>query len=504
MLPQARSRRTPRTLIECPFDPGPALLLSLLSSFAAAQAVRAVPPGARAVTVMVCDEADGCRDGFEAMSDHCAALGLPLLDFDAVSAAGPGGGDARAALDEALLAVGIGPGSSATGRPGTRIAWEAARSAMRTTPLTLPPDEPFRIWLGLGAARLAGGDVSGADEAFAAAASASNGRVYDLPPLPAEALSRYLDAAAAPASTGTLIVEADHDGGQVFVDGRQSLTSPIELPAGWHRVTVERTGRRTAWVGEVVAVAGRTLTVRASIDADDAPAALEVAVAGAIRGTAPPADVPERLAAWARTQGLAEVRFVRLTHAHDDRSPPEERITGHGWDWDVDATWLDVSRARLSPDGPGPATLRAAGSPQRFSMGLTLGYTRLQQSLVTGPDPHDQLTAELVGIVTLRPSLALDARLGLWHSAQPYYLYADWLDHDVVPVSAGARWSFGDTGVYVGAHALAVVPFALGGDLFAGWLWRPSPRWRVGLEARGGVTDHGPLGGGGVTVGFEG
>src|SRR4051812_17270207 len=113
---------------------------------------------------MVCDRPDGCTPAFAAMADHCATLGIPLLDFDAVASAGPGGGDARAKLDAALAAADKHPDVATL---------EAARKALRATKLTLPPDEPFRMWLRLGAARLAAGDAPGATEAFAAAASGS-------------------------------------------------------------------------------------------------------------------------------------------------------------------------------------------------------------------------------------------------------------------------------------------------------------------------------------------
>ena len=76
-------------------------MLALLVPLALAQSVSAVPPGARAVTVMVCDTPDGCTAAFNALADKYALLGLPLLDFDAVASAGPAGGDARAALDDA-------------------------------------------------------------------------------------------------------------------------------------------------------------------------------------------------------------------------------------------------------------------------------------------------------------------------------------------------------------------------------------------------------------------
>lgn len=472
-------------------------MLPLLGAAALAQSVASVPPGAKAITVMVCDQPDGCVAPFQAMADHCAALGVPLLDFDDVASAGPGGGDARADLDLALAA--------ALQKPDLAHL-EAARGAMLRTPLTLPADEPFLLWLRLGAARHDEGDLQGADRAFAAAASTSGARVYDLPRLSPGALDRYLELASRRGEGARLLVSADHPGATVFIDGRTVGAAPVEveLAAGWHRVSVERAGRRTAWVGEVDAPAGRTLAVAAELVADDATAALEAAVIGVIAGAAAAPDLSHRLAGWARDQGLSTVRFVRLREPGAAGRVPEERVAAEGGLWDVDAAWLDVGSARFAPRGPGPATLRTAADPDRFTLGMQLGYVRIQSSLPVGPDPHDHVALEAVGLVKLGPTLALDVRAGLWRAAQPWYLYEDWLSHELVPVSAGLRWSPGRTGLYGGVQALAIVPLAAGGQLLGGWTWRPTPRWRVGLEARGGYTDQGPMGGAGLAVGFAG
>lgn len=242
----------------------------LLTSLAFAQSLGAVPPGARAVTLMLCDAADGCGPAYEAMTAHCAALGIPLLDFDAVGAAGPSGGDARANLDKALAA--------AAARP-TLKQLEAARQALRSTPLSLGADEVFSLWLRLGDARLAAGDRAGADEAFAAAASSSAGRVWDLPALSAAATEAYLARVSALPAPSRLDIDADAPG-TAWVDGHLVGPVPVqvELLPGWHRVSVERVGRRTAWVGEVQLPEVGALGLRAEIAADDAPAALEAAV----------------------------------------------------------------------------------------------------------------------------------------------------------------------------------------------------------------------------------
>lgn len=466
-------------------------LLALLCPDASAQALRAVPPGVSAITVMLCDQPDGCAASYQALADHCAGLGLPLLDFDDLVQAGPGGGDARAALDEALISLAERP--------------ELVREAMRATPLTLPPEQPFFAWLHLGIVQHAAGELDAAEASFTNAASTSGGRVHDLPEMPTEALDLYLDVASRDRGRGSLRIEADVRGAAVFVDGRLQGEAPleVELSAGWHRVSVERTGRRTAWVGEVQLPAGRTLGLLAEVDADDAPATLEAAVQGAIAGRSVPPELARRLADQAHAQGLQRVRFVSLSAPKASGQVPEERIEGKTGLWDVHATWLDVGSARFSALGPGPATLRASADPERFTLGLSLGYTRLQSRLPSGPDPHDHIGVEATGLVALRPGLALDGRVGLWRSAQPYYLYDTWLSRELIPVALGARWTH-KSGVHLGAQALAVVPIAIGGQLISGWTWRPSTRWRVGIEAKGGYTDEGAVIGGGLGAGFAG
>lgn len=474
-----------------------AALLTLLSPPAVAQPVTAVPAGATAVTVMVCDQPDGCSVAWQALADHCTALGLPVLDFDDVALAGPAGGDARAELDQALVA--------ATAHADLD-AWEAARDALRRTPLTLPPAEPFALWLALGAARFDRGDPAGAEAAFLAASSSSGARVYDLPEMSAGALGAYLEVASRPQGQATLRVLSDHPGATVFVDGRLAGPAPVELVVsqGWHRVTVERAGRRAAWVGEVQAPAEQVLDVRAELTEDDAPAALEAAVIGAIAGSPPPPEVGRSLGAWARAQGLTTVRFVQLVEPGAFGRVPEERVPSQAGLWDLRATWLDAGAGRFRPRGDGPTALRRAADPERFSLGMQAGYARLQQKLDTGPDPHDHLDVQLVGLLRLSPAFSLDARAGLWRAAQPWYLYRDWLSHELFPLALGPRWSDPRLGLYGGVQALAVVPVAVGGQLFAGWTWRPTVRWRVGIEARGGYTDVGPTGGASTFVTFAG
>lgn len=475
----------------------------LASAFAAT--VSAVPPGARAVTVQLCLEPDGCPVAARALGDHLAAQGLPLLDFDAVALAGPAGGDAAAAWSAAWAAAVALP---------DREHLERARSLLRTAPLTVPEDVLFDLWLQLGAARLAAGDPDAADAALRAAANVSRRRAWDLPTLPAEALARYLDVAGVAPPAGRLLVAADHPAAQVWVDGRRIEGGEVEVGAGWHRVSVERPGRRAAWVGEVVVPEGERTTVHAEVATDDAPAAAELAVFGAMYGRSAPAALVSGLSTWARGQGLREVRFVWVDEGDGagasaarraaPDTPPEEWVDGEGRRLPVYAAWLDVGAERLDTHGPGPAALRTAASPDRVRLEVGVGYTRLQRTLPTGPDPHDQLAVEVGGVFTVAPALAVDTRVGAWSAAQPYYLYEGWTTRTVLPLAAGLRWTPGSSGVYTGAQGVVVVPFLLGAEAFAGWTWRPAPRARVGVELRGGWSDRGALGGARLTAGFAG
>lgn len=462
----------------------------LFIALASAQALRAVPLGATAITVMLCEAPDGCAPAFQAMADHCAGLGLPLLDFDDLAQAGPGGGDARARLDAALERLESDPAE--------------AREALRATPLTLPTELPWRIWLLLGQAQHRAGQAE-ASRSLRAAASAGGGRAHDLPPLDEEVLDLYLDLASQDPGRGRLRVEADVPIAQVFVDGRYQGEAPLELEllAGWHRVSVERPGRRTAWTGEIELPADRALGLRAELALDDGPAALEAALIAATRGQPVPPETARALAAHARALGLRTVRFVELRPPQASGRVPEERVHGRAGLYDVHAAWLDVATERIQGQGPGLARLRAAADPQRFRLGLGLGYVHLRARLPEGPDPHDHLGVEAQALLRLRPALHLDARLGLWRAAQPWYLYDTWLSKDLVPLALGLRASH-DSGLYVGAQGLAIIPLALGGQGLLGWEWAPSNRWRLGVEARGGLSDDGPLWGGGLLAGFAG
>ncbi|MFZ5478586.1 MAG: PEGA domain-containing protein [Myxococcota bacterium] len=450
----------------------------LLVAAALAQPVTAVPPGAEAVTVFLCARPDGCGDEWAAMSAHARAFGLPLLDFDVVAAAGPQGREALADFEAAMAPLRAGA--------ATPAQVDAARAALRALPYTVTNDDLFRVLL-----------LSGR---HADAAGISAGRVTDLPPLAEADLARYLDAAAASPPLVTLRIEADAPAARVYVDGGPVGEAPVEVTVleGWHRVSVERPGRATAWVGELTATGEAPLVVRAKVAGDDATAAIEAAVLAALRGQPPEAG---SLVRWARNSGLAWVRFVELSRG--GATPPEElvpAVDATAAPWEARAVWLDVDTGRFVAHGPGPAALAAAADPARFRMGLALGFLHLEEIADTDSIPaHDHFVAEVAGTLRVVGPLAVEARVGLAHSAQPYYLDADWLDRNVYPVTLAARLGR-DRGPYATAGALVVVPYALGGQVMGGWAFAPAPAWRVGAEARGGFTDKGWLAGGAIVV----
>jgi hypothetical protein len=96
--------------------------------------------------------------------------------------------------------------------------------------------------------------------------------------------------------------------------------------------------------------------------------------------------------------------------------------------------------------------------------------------------------------------LAAELRLGIAHAAQRYYLDEDWLDTNVYPVSLAARLGNPRGGPYVSAGALVIVPYAVGGQVWAGWDLAPSYSWRIAPEIRAGFTDKGWLVGGEIVV----
>ncbi len=478
-------------------------LLGFLATVGAARAsvVSAVPPGVSSVTVLSCEAPEGCVPELRAMAAHLDSLGLPLLDLGTVVDAGPGGGLARVRYDKAM---------SAAARSPTLANLSEAREALRALPSSIPEDDVFSLLLRLGAAQLYAGNAALADESFEAAVSSSDGRVVNLPVLTDAALSRYLYLASAAAETRELSLISDVPG-QIYVDGKRmgdtlggAVSTDLTVRVGWHRVTIERPGRRSAWVAELDDAAGAVgVPLRAEIVGDDGEGYLGTVIEGALRGVAAPADAGAQLSGWARSQGLRWVRFVTLAAPGegDGHGLPEESFEDAEHNtWYVYATWLDVGTGRFGK-GPGPASLRIGGSTDRLRLGVGVGYLRLQP---ISPDygAHDHVEIDLNVRWRLVGAWSFDGRVGLLRSAQLYYLREGVFEHDVYPIAAGMRYGdlqHGASGPYIGAHALVVVPLAEGGEVFFGYEVAPTWRWRVGLEVRAGMTTDGVVGGAGLT-----
>lgn len=482
----------------------PFALLALLIAAPSASAgvISAVPPGVSTITVLVCERPQGCPAEERALAAHLDSLGLPLLQLATVVDAGPGGGLARVRYDKAMALVARSP---------TLTNLEDARSALDDLPVTLPADTVFGLLLQLGAAQLYAGDAALADQTFEAAVSSSDGRVVNLPALPPAVsdagVARYLYLASEGRQDRPLAVTSDGSApGDVYVDGARVGATPFRgtVRTGWHRVSVERPGRSTAWVANVEAMQGNPdAPLRARLSGDDGAGFLSTAIEGALRGVTPPPEAGEQMAAWARSQGLRWVRFVSLVEpgATDMAGVPEERIEDAEHNgWNVHGVWLDVGTERFGL-GPGPASLRVGGSPDRLRVGAGVGYARLQP-LNEEYGPHDHVGVDLGVRWRVKGAWSIDARVGLLRSAQLYYLREGVFEHDVYPIAAGVR--FGDrgrtaAGPYIGAQALVIVPLTQGGQVFVGYEFAPTWRWRVGFEARAGMTTDGFIGGAGVT-----
>lgn len=464
----------------------PVPLLLLAAASALAQPVSAVPAGAAAVTVFVCDRNDRCRTEYKALSAWTTSLGMPLLEMGDVAFEGPQGEQAKDRFLAALKELEASPSVEAA---------QDAREALKLYPFTAAPDDVFRIQLLLGVRLLEAGRAADGDRALAAAASSSGGRTFDLPPLSDKSLARYYDVVQdRVGKTGTLQISSPAAGARILVDGRPVGPSPaaVEVLPGWHRVTVERAGRRTAWVGEVEVLAGATLPVLARNDGDDGTGALTAAVLGAIRGEPAPSDIVDSLATWARASDLEWVRFVAMDPVVTGRGQDDVVVDPKGDRYALSSAWINVDRGRFVSRGPGNAVLRSGPKTARFRLGGGLGYLYLS--------PNHHVSWDVDFLYGLTPTLTADVRLGMVHSNQDYFLYTNWVDPWLFPVSGGLRYGRTTGGPYAGAALVAFVPYALGGLGRAGWELSPSTWWRVDLEATGGLTDKGWLAGGQVRV----
>lgn len=447
----------------------------LAVTVALAQSVADVPAGARAVTVYTCDH--DCDGGWRALSAWSGTLRLPVMDFDRVAISSRDG--RLDAYDLAMLPI----------RAGTATAEQVAEAvaASEGCPYTLPAEDQFV--LALAGARVAS-TAEGRARWLHIAASLSERRAYNLPNLPETLLAEYLDVAASAPATAIATLDTNVPVASLYVDGRPVAAFPATIPLtlGAHRLTAERPGRRTAWVGNVVVTGD--FAVHVDLAGEDSNSALERVVLAGFDGVPPPSAELATLTRWARDEGLEWVRFVSLADRGNDEIIPDPDPARSGWR--IRDLYLDVARGRIGSNGPGTNAMIAAADVERFRVGAVAGYLFLA--------PRDHVSVDFAASYRLGPLLSADVRLGLAHSAQPYYLYDDWIDSSVYPVSAGARISKAAGGPFVGAAALAVIPYALGGELRAGWEFAPSFGIRVTAEARGGLTDQGWLAGVGIGV----
>ena len=445
----------------------------LTAALALAQTLADVPAGARAVTVYAC--AKDCEPGWRALGAWSNTLRLPTMDFEQVAVSARD--DRLTTFENAMAKV--------RGKSPTPEQVSVAVSALRACPYTIANEDLFLLAM----AQASTGIYAVDREALVRAANTSERRTYNLPPLPENLLAAYLDIAAAPIERIPVTITADATPAAIFIDGRPAGVAPetIGLPPGPHRITIERPGRKTAWVAEIDL--RQEVTVAAQIAGDDSNAALERTVLAAIENVQAPAADVAPLATWARDEGLEWVRFVSLGSQGSDEVIPDPDPAKPGWR--VRDAYLDVARGRLVPEGPGTNAMIAAADVERFRVGAMAGYLHLA--------PRDHITLDLATSYRFSRFLSADLRLGVAHSAQPYYLYEDWIDAQVYPLSLGIRVGEPRGGPYAGIAAVAAIPFALGGEARAGWEFAPSFGWRVSVEARGGATDKGFIAG--VAVG---
>lgn len=370
------------------------------------------------LTVLVCDDPAGCAEQALALQVHAAHERYEVMGFDDVVADALMGEHALRRWEAAVAELRRSP---------TPEAQEEARAALEALPFTVSAEELLLV---------------------------------------------RPDAASG--GTASLSVTSDRDA-RVFVDGVAAGAAPlaVEVAAGWHRVTVERPGRRTAWVGTFVVSEGQEAHVAADLAMDDAEAAVRMGVIGAMHGQPPADDVTAALSAWAKSQDVEWVRFVALSEGGQE----VPSLDGRGPGYAVTAAFLDVSGERFVTEGPAP---RDRAVPLHAGVGS--GYVRLGS--------RDHLLVEGVVTVPMSGRLALDLRAGAARSAEPYLLYDEGQDFLVVPASLGLRYGRTDGGLYGGVAALAVVPYAVGASGTVGYELRANRWLRAGLEARGLVTDR--------------
>ena len=283
----------------------------------------------------------------------------------------------------------------------------------------------------------------------------------------------------------------------VFADGVRLGETPLEahLAPGWHRVTVETRGWRTAWVGELRLLPDVPTTLTTDAQEVEGTGALEATVIAATRGLPPDAATTDLLARWAEGHDLRWIRFAQLHLASATPGVPEETLPDPdpgAEGWAVMAAWPDVRASRFVSPGPGLEVLVEQPSQHRFRVGAGLGYLYLA--------PRHHASLEIEALIRLQGPWSLDARVGVLRTGQEYYLYSGWVDPHLFPVSLGVRWGEAHGGPQMGLAATAVVPYALGAVARAGWELAPTTYWRVGLEAAGGMSGKGWMAGGSLRL----
>jgi len=437
----------------------PLLPLLLLTAPASAERLETL-------AALVCTRAEGCPEEQHILAAWADRLGAAVVPLEALTAAALAGGDDLARLRDAPP--------------------EQALALLPELPLTLSPDALFELTLTLGEARLAVGDA-GAGAAFAMAASSSDARMADLPRLSAAALSAYADAAEAASGSATLTLTADAPQARLFIDGALAGEAPLEVPLreGWHRISVEWPDRRRAWTAEVTAADGERLRLAATRPSEDHPGAVAAAAAASLRGAPLPPELSAALTDWAGARG-ARLLLVEVQAASDANNTGDD-LSGERFEDERGGAW---SLSTLSLDGGG-WTVASPRSPTALAWGFAAGPVLLGGGGAASVDGELRLVRERVDWTV---------RLGVLQLSEPLWLY-ETRSASALPTVALGPLVGRERGPYGGLMALAIAPYALGGQGVLGWGFTPAPGRRLALEARAGATDKGWLTGASLYAG---
>ncbi len=455
------------------------LILLLLSAALAAP---------KALVVHLCGEATGCVDERLALQVHAAQAGLAWMDLASLLDASRGA--QRAAFADALDAFADRPSASTEAE-----AWRAL-GALQAPAL---PDDLFRLWMLTAKAAWLRGDPTAALVGFSRAAGVSGGRSNDLPELPEDALQAYLSEAEHILSSprATLMVQGRRPA-VLWVDGHREGDLPpgalsVELSPGWHRLVLERPGVPGATVLTVEAAGGRVTPLRIDSPPAEGATVRETALLGVMNGAEPDPEHAAEWAAVARAAGFDALRFVKLVRAAEGIAlPGEERCAPRWPQRALRSLWLEA--APPLHGAAAPWALRMARQGEQLRLGVGLGYSRLGDT--------DHLGVE--GLIGLPlggwAPLGVELRLGILRANQDYFLYRDWVDPHLFPVSLGLRVAPPQGGPRARLSAVAIIPYALGAEAALGWEQGLTERLRLVAEGSVGLTDQGLLAGGRLWV----